>query len=353
MGKFIDSLKGAALGGIASTPASLISGGIGQMFSAFSAGRNWNYRQKEMALQQQYNERNMALQFDYAKKAFDMENEYNDPRNAVSRWRAAGIAPQAVYGSSPGGSGVAGSLSTPDSSNPSASGPDGSAQYAPVMTLADIQRMRNETKVADSQADLNAAKAEEARANAQGQQNENSIFDLTKRLRELEVLTKEQEKRQSELDTQFVEAVQDARIQIEGEKLANMAAQREQINREIAESLSREAVNYTSVKEGLSRIALNAVQAALIRTQNAWYGKLTQAQIDKLNQEVISLVSDSNLKDAQTAEAFARECNAWANTYRVNAETKKIVRDYRVYDSSAGEFLLELDAIMSAISPVK
>ena len=203
---FIDTLAKSASGALASTPAGLVAGGVGQLFSAMSAARDWKYKQKEMALQQQYNEKNMRLQFDYAREAFDMENEYNDPRNAVARWRAAGIAPQAVYGSSPGGAGVAGSLSTPDSSNPSGSGVDGSAQYAPVMTLGDIQRIQNETKVANSQADLNAAKAEEARANAVGQQNTNSIFDLFKRAQELANDNAELERRIKAIEEKYAEA---------------------------------------------------------------------------------------------------------------------------------------------------
>lgn len=353
---FIDTLAKSASGALASTPAGLVAGGVGQLFSAMSAARDWKYKQKEMALQQQYNEKNMRLQFDYAREAFDMENEYNDPRNAVARWRAAGIAPQAVYGSSPGGAGVAGSLSTPDSSNPSGSGVDGSAQYAPVMTLGDIQRMENETKVADSQADLNAAKAEEARANAVGQRNENSLFGLTKRLREAQVISAEQQAEQDRLDTRFQTEVFDIQVAIEGEKLLNMAKQREQMNREIAESVSREAVNMMSIREASSRIALNAVQSVLIRTQNAWYGKLSQAQLGKLNQEVTTLAADANLKDAQSIEAFARECNSWANTYRVNEETKKLSRENRLddhfYNGTFGEVIKGMERAIDLINPL-
>ena len=111
-------MLGALVGSIGT---SLISGAIDNMFAAQNQARNWQYKQLEMQQQQRYNERNMQKQFEYSTRSWQMQNEYNDPTNAVARWRAAGVAPQAVFGSSPGGSGVAGSLDTPDSSNPNAS----------------------------------------------------------------------------------------------------------------------------------------------------------------------------------------------------------------------------------------
>jgi hypothetical protein len=47
--------------------------------------------------QQFYNERNMELQHEYQKKMVDYVAEKNEPRKAVARWRAAGIAPETVF----------------------------------------------------------------------------------------------------------------------------------------------------------------------------------------------------------------------------------------------------------------
>ncbi|WP_290535082.1 hypothetical protein [Alistipes sp.] len=171
---------------VGSLGTSLISGAIDDMFSSQNQARNWQYKQLEMQQQQRYNERNMQKQFEYSTRAWQMQNEYNDPTNAVARWRAAGVAPQAVFGSSPGGSGVAGSLDTPDSSNPNASGTQSSRGYAPVMTPAEAINLRNQTKVADSQVKVNEANAAKIEAETEGQTKENKLKDTIQRIKDFE-----------------------------------------------------------------------------------------------------------------------------------------------------------------------
>lgn len=164
---FLSSLSG-------SLGDNVSSGLTGALFGGITAGRNWRYQKKAMSLQQQYNERNMQLQYDYATKAWERENRYNNPSASAARWRLAGISPAAVYGNSPGGAGVAGSMSTPDSSNPAGSGNVDNSTYRPVSTIADYARLENEKKVADSQADLNNALADKARGDTKDP-------DITKR----------------------------------------------------------------------------------------------------------------------------------------------------------------------------
>ena len=156
LGSLMGSTAAGAVGDIASGAANALFGGI-------QARRNWKYKQKEMALQQKYNLENMQKQFDYQQEAWNRENRYNDPRNASARWRLAGISPNAVFGNSPGGAGVAGSAGTPDVSNPSAGGNVDTSTYHPTLTPVEMMRAQNERKVADSQADLNNALANKAR----------------------------------------------------------------------------------------------------------------------------------------------------------------------------------------------
>lgn len=156
LGSLMGSTAAGAVGNIASGAANALFGGI-------QARRNWKYKQKEMALQQKYNLENMQKQFDYQQEAWNRENRYNDPRNASARWRLAGISPNAVFGNSPGGAGVAGSAGTPDVSNPSAGGNVDTSSYHPTLTPVEMMRAQNERKIADSQADLNKALADKAR----------------------------------------------------------------------------------------------------------------------------------------------------------------------------------------------
>lgn len=156
LGSLMGSTAAGAVGNIASGATNALFGGI-------QARRNWKYKKKEMALQQKYNLENMQKQFDYQQEAWNRENRYNDPRNASARWRLAGISPNAVFGNSPGGAGVAGSAGTPDVSNPSAGGNVDTSAYHPTLTPVEMMRVQNEKKVADSQADLNKALADKAR----------------------------------------------------------------------------------------------------------------------------------------------------------------------------------------------
>ena len=167
LGGLIGSTAAGAVGNVASGAANALFGGL-------QARRNWKYKKKEMALQQKYNLENMQKQFDYQQEAWDRENRYNDPRNASARWRLAGISPNAVFGNSPGGAGVAGSAGTPDVSNPSAGGNVDTSTYHPTLTPVEMMRAQNEKKVADSQADLNNALANKARGDTKDQ-------DITKR----------------------------------------------------------------------------------------------------------------------------------------------------------------------------
>lgn len=167
LGSLMGSTAAGAVGNIASGATNALFGGI-------QARRNWKYKQKEMALQQKYNLENMQKQFDYQQEAWNRENRYNDPRNASARWRLAGISPNAVFGNSPGGAGVAGSAGSPDASNPSAGGNVDTSSYHPTLTPVEMMRARNEQKVADSQADLNNALADKARGDTKDP-------DITKR----------------------------------------------------------------------------------------------------------------------------------------------------------------------------
>lgn len=162
------------------------------------------------AREQRYNERNMALQHEYQKKMVDYINNYNLPTKSVARWKAAGIAPQAVFGNSPGGAGVASDASAPSSDNP---GTDSNfSRFS--QTLAEQQRMENERKVADSQADLNKALADKARGDTKDP-------DITKRQQKLDfdwsLVKKQREEVQKSIDeinSEYQRAVNEADLQI-------------------------------------------------------------------------------------------------------------------------------------------
>jgi hypothetical protein len=107
----------------------------------------------------------MALQNKYQKDMVDYVFRKNDPARAADRWRRAGIAPQAVFGNSPGGAGVASDASAPSSSNPD----NDSRSFNFVRTLAERQAMDNEKAVADATVDKLNAEADKLRGDTKDQ----------------------------------------------------------------------------------------------------------------------------------------------------------------------------------------
>lgn len=110
------ALMGQSLGMNAASSAGASAGaGIADaLFGGISARRNWKYKQKEMALQQQYALEQMSksaeFQLAHDKQMFDYQNAYNDPSAVLERNLAAGFNPAAVLGQS--GVGVSATIPT-------------------------------------------------------------------------------------------------------------------------------------------------------------------------------------------------------------------------------------------------
>lgn len=273
LGSLMGSTAAGAVGNIASGAANALFGGI-------QARRNWKYKKKEMELQQKYNLENMQKQFDYQQEAWNRENRYNDPRNASARWRLAGISPNAVFGNSPGGAGVAGSAGTPDVSNPSAGGNVDTSAYHPTLTPVEMMRAQNEKKVADSQADLNKALADKARGDTKDpgitKQQQKLDFDwsLVKKQRE------EVQKSVDEINSEYQRAINEADLQIKQQILFETMAKIDKLlaDKEVSEEMK------LNLKE----------QRNLIKEQR----NLIQAQVDTEKSKQRSLDADAEYKDA-------------------------------------------------------
>lgn len=316
---------GKAIGGVATDLFT------GQANSAMSAAR-----------QQAYNERNMALQHEYQKKMFDYINDYNLPTKSVARWQAAGISPQAVYGNSPGGAGVASDASAPSSDNPSTD----TRSFDFTQTLAERQRMENEKNIADATVNKLNAEADKFRGDTKdpdetkrGQKLYNDGLDLTNKLTASKVINQGTQNELDALDLRMKNELFDTTVKIEKQKAENLAKQYEQMNQQIAESAARENLANAQVQEVVSRIALNAAYSYLAKTQADWHGRVSQAQINEF------VAKATNLDElTKVAKADGRLTTARAVLEEQNA---------KVFDSKAGEFVKEMGAIISSLSPFK
>lgn len=154
----------------ASTAGSSAAGGIvDALFGGISARRNWKYKQKEMALQQQYALEQMTksaeFQLAHDKQMFDYQNAYNDPSAVLARNLDAGLNPAAVLGQS--GVGVSATIPTSSGGAPSGHGPVASGSGGGITALAgnpsayaDIQLKDAQQERERSAAALNDAEAD-------------------------------------------------------------------------------------------------------------------------------------------------------------------------------------------------
>lgn len=154
----------------ASSGGSSAGAGIADaLFGGISARRNWKYKQKEMALQQQYALEQMSksaeFQLAHDKQMFDYENAYNDPSAVLARNLDAGLNPAAVLGQS--GVGVSATIPTASGGAPSGHGPVASGSGGGLAALAgnpsayaDIQLKDAQEERERSAAALNDAEAD-------------------------------------------------------------------------------------------------------------------------------------------------------------------------------------------------
>lgn len=153
----------------ASSGSSAGAGMADALFGGISARRNWKYKQKEMALQQQYALEQMTksaeFQLAHDKQMFDYQNAYNDPSAVLERNLDAGLNPAAVLGQS--GVGVSATVPTASGGAPSGHGPVASGSGGGLAALAgnpsayaDIELKNAQQEREHSAAALNDAEAE-------------------------------------------------------------------------------------------------------------------------------------------------------------------------------------------------
>ena len=169
-GSFLE-MMGQSFGMNAASSAGTSSGGgiADALFGGISARRNWKYKQKEMALQQQYALEQMSksaeFQLAHDKQMFDYQNAYNDPSAVLARNLDAGLNPAAVLGQS--GVGVSATIPTASGGAPSGHAPVATGSGGGIAALAgnpsayaDIQLKDAQQERERSAAALNDAEAD-------------------------------------------------------------------------------------------------------------------------------------------------------------------------------------------------
>lgn len=177
---------GQALGLNAASSAGASSGGglADALFGGISARRNWKYKKKEMALQQQYALEQMTksaeFQLAHDKQMFDYENTYNDPSAVLARNLEAGLNPAAVLGQS--GVGVSATIPTSSGGAPSGHGPVASGSGGGLAALAGSPSAYADIQLKDAQQERERSAAALNDAEADWYKSQTVDKDLRERL---------------------------------------------------------------------------------------------------------------------------------------------------------------------------
>jgi DNA repair exonuclease SbcCD nuclease subunit len=273
--------------------------------------------------QQFYNERNMELQHEYQKKMVDYVAEKNEPRKAVARWRAAGIAPEAVFGNSPGGAGVVSDASAPSSSNPDG----GSSRYDFFRTAAEQQQMENDRKIADATVNKLNAEADKLRGDTKDQ-------TVTKLLQQVELgraeIAKQTEQVQKEIldiEKMYKEAEKQSDLSIKQQILFETIAKIDKLlaDKEVSEQMkenlkSQKALIEAQTKtEGSKQRNLNAQTETEDKLRDARWAEI-QERVNKMFEESKSIKRD----DAR--EAISQLAELYGLTIKSNSPGEWITK---------------------------
>ena len=270
-----------------------ILAGLGAAAASFAMKEGHN------AIAQSRNEKNMALEHDYWKRRVNQLEEMNKPSRQVAKWRSAGIAPQAVFGNSPGGVGIATDASAPNSQTPM-----GSSDFNFVTTIAERQRMKNEKAIADATVNKLNAEAEKLR----GDTKDPNVTKDSQRLEfDWNLVKKQREQVQlavDEINREFQRAINEADMQIKHGLYSETLAKIDKLiaDKDVSEEMKLNLQKQRDLIE--SQISATQAQTDLIKAQTMTENMTRDDRIREIKSRINNLVSSTNLNDENARSAL-------------------------------------------------
>ena len=276
-----------------------ILAGLGAAAASFAMKEGHN------AIAQSRNEKNMALEHDYWKRRVNQLEEMNKPSRQVAKWRSAGIAPQAVFGNSPGGAGIATDASAPNSQTPM-----GSSDFNFVTTIAERQRMKNEKAIADATVNKLNAEAEKLR----GDTKDPNVTKDSQRLEfDWNLVKKQREQVQlavDEINKEFQRAINEADLQIKHGLYSETLAKIDKLiaDKDVSEEMKQNLQKQRDLIE--SQISATQAQTDLTKAQTETENALRSGRVsltDAQANQVLSMAGLNDVKrDREKYETFLR-----------------------------------------------
>lgn len=263
-----------------------ILAGLGAAAASFAMKEGHN------AIAQSRNEKNMALEHDYWKRRVNQLEEMNKPTRQVAKWRSAGIAPQAVFGNSPGGAGIATDASAPNSQTPM-----GSSDFNFVTTIAERQRMKNEKAIADATVNKLNAEADKLR----GDTKDPNVTKDSQRLEfDWNLVKKQREQVQlavDEINKEFQRAINEADMQIKRGLYSETLAKIDKLiaDKDVSEEMKQNLQKQRDLIE--AQIDSTKAQTDLTKAQAMTENMTRDDRIEEIKSRIKNLVSSTNLND--------------------------------------------------------
>lgn len=270
-----------------------ILAGLGAAAASFAMKEGHN------AIAQSRNEKNMALEHDYWKRRVNQLEEMNKPSRQVAKWRSAGIAPQAVFGNSPGGAGIATDASAPNSQTPM-----GSSDFNFVTTIAERQRMKNEKAIADATVNKLNAEAEKLR----GDTKDPNVTKDSQRLEfDWNLVKKQREQVQlavDEINKEFQRAINEADVQIKHGLYSETLAKIDKLiaDKDVSEEMKQNLQKQRDLIE--SQISATQAQTDFTKAQTMTENMTRDDRIREIKSRINNLVSSTNLNDENARSAL-------------------------------------------------
>lgn len=270
-----------------------ILAGLGAAAASFAMKEGHN------AIAQSRNEKNMALEYDYWKRRVNQLEEMNKPSRQVAKWRSAGIAPQAVFGNSPGGAGIATDASAPNSQTPM-----GSSDFNFVTTIAERQRMKNEKAIADATVNKLNAEAEKLR----GDTKDPNVTKDSQRLEfDWNLVKKQREQVQlavDEINKEFQRAINEADMQIKHGLYSETLAKIDKLiaDKDVSEEMKQNLQKQRDLIE--SQISATQAQTDFTKAQIMTENMSRDDRIREIKSRINNLVSSTNLNDENARSAL-------------------------------------------------
>ena len=265
-----------------------ILAGLGAAAASFAMKEGHN------AIAQSRNEKNMALEHDYWKRRVNQLEEMNKPSRQVAKWRSAGIAPQAVFGNSPGGAGIATDASAPNSQTPM-----GSSDFNFVTTIAERQRMKNEKAIADATVNKLNAEADKLRGDTKDP-------DVTKDSQRLEfdwnLVKKQREQVQlavDEINKEFQRANNEADLQIKRGIYSETLSRIDKLiaDKEVSEEMKQNLQKQRDLIK--AQIDSTNAQTNLTKAQTKTEDELREKRVKLTGAQATEILSMADLNDVR------------------------------------------------------